>query len=430
MSRSTNHRRAQRGIAAFTAFSLFWSTVLPAQTLILPDGNTATQVHAAGNVANVNTATVRGTNAFNSFSRFNVGSGDTVNLHLPNGTQNLLNLVHDERTTSDGVLNSIRNGQVGGTLYFANPHGIVVGPSGVVNTGTLHAVTPTQDFMRRFFSAPGEPSTEATAQLMNGSAPLNPDGLISIQGKVNTVTGATLDAGQISVAGEIRSTAPAEAGFADAVNLSGLDTAAGVTLEAGEISLQAAGDVDVSGTLAAEGRDGVNGGDIAVRAGRDIRLEAPARISVSGRGAGSDGGRVVVLADKTTHLAAGATIEARGGDQSGDGGFIELSARERVQLAGGRLDAGAPHGRGGEVLLDPPSFDLNNGSASPGAPSTLVFSGSSLTLAADDYIRLDNFSISTRVADGSGNSTADSGSITFTADRIELINGSTQSGPR
>ena len=79
---------------------------------------------------------------------------------------------------------------------------------------------------------------------------------------------------------------------------------------------------------------------------------------------------------------------------------------------------------GGDVLLDPPSFDLNNGSASPGAPSTLVFSGSSLTLAADDYIRLDNFSISTRVADGSGNSTADSGSITFTAGRIELINGS------
>src|SRR5690606_16617627 len=117
----------RRCVAGVTAFTMFWSSVLPAQTLILPDGNTATQVGASGPVTQVTTATVRGENAFNSFSRFSVGAGDTVNLYLPTGTRNLLNLVHDERTQIDGVLNSIRNGGIGGNVYLANPHGVVVG---------------------------------------------------------------------------------------------------------------------------------------------------------------------------------------------------------------------------------------------------------------------------------------------------------------
>jgi len=412
----------RRGVAGFTAFSMFWSTVLPAQTLILPDGNTATQVGVSGNTSQVTTATIRGDNAFNSFSRFSVGSGDTVNLYLPNGTRNLLNLVHDERTQIDGVLNSIRNGGIGGNVYLANPHGVVVGAGGVVNTGALHLSTPTQTFMQRFFEAPGVPSADATAQLLAGTQPVDPEGLISVQGRVNTVEGATLRAGTIDVSGALHADAAAADVFAQAVNIEGLDAAAGVRVAAGHIALEASRDVALTGTVSAEGKSGVDGGRIDVHAGRDIGLAAGATLSASGRGSDSDGGRVVVLAEAETRFAQGATIAARGGEGSGDGGFIELSAGRHVALSGGTLDAGAPHGSGGDILLDPPSFTLANGAASPSAPGTLTFVGKSLTLAATDFIELDNFTISTRTVNGSGASTADSGAISFAAERIEILN--------
>jgi filamentous hemagglutinin family protein len=422
MRRGQGH--ARRFVAGFTAFSMFWSSVLPAQTLILPDGNTATRVQSAGATTDVTTSTIRGANAFNSFSRFNVGAGSTVNLHLPDGTRNLLNLVHDQRTDIDGVLNSLRNGQPGGNLYIANPHGVVVGESGVVNTGALHALTPTREFMQRFFEAPGEPSAVATQQLLDGSVPLDPEGLVSIRGRVNAQDVA-LAAGRIAVAGEIRVDAPSAIDFGDVVNVAGLEAATGVGVEGGDIALRAVQDIDLSGTLAAEGRDGVDGGRIDVRAARDIRLDGPARLSASGRGADSDAGAVIVFADRDTRFGEGARLEARGGEVSGDGGFIELSAKRTVELAGGHFDAGAVFGRQGDILIDPDQFVLSNGSLNAGSVSDgLTVSGGNLAILADSLIRLTNTTVSSRVVNGSGNSTAASGNITLTAPTIEILGGS------
>ncbi len=416
--------RTRRFTAAFTALSLFWSSVLPAQTLILPDGNTATRVSPAGSTTDVTTSTVRGVNAFNSFSRFNVGSGSTVNLHLPDGTRNLLNLVHDERTQIDGVLNSMRAGKVGGNLFVANPHGIVVGEAGVINTGVLHAVTPTQAFMRGFFSSPGEPSPTATQQLLDGAVPLDPDGLVSIRGRVNA-NGVDIAAGQIAMAGEIRAESPVTPVFGDLVNVDGLDSADAVSVERGEISLHATSDIDVTGTLVAEGRDDVDAGRVDVRAGRDIRIDGPARLSASGRGARSNAGEVVVLAGRNTRFGAGAALEARGGGVSGDGGFIELSAKDTVELAGGQFDAGAVFGRAGSILIDPVNFLLSNQTVGASASlDGLTVSGGNLSILADALIRLTNSTVTSRVANGAGASTAKSGNITLTAPTIEILGGS------
>lgn len=419
---SPSHTRARRVVAGFTAFCFFWSSVLPAQTLIVPDGNTATHVGTSGTSTQVTTGTVRGQNAFNSFSRFNVGTGDTVNLHLPSGTQNLLNLVHDERTQIDGVLNAIRNGGIGGNVYIANPHGVVVGADGVVNTGALHLSTPTQAFMQRFFTAPGEPSATATTQLLDGSMPIDPEGLISIRGTVNTTAGADIRAGTIEVAGAVHADAATADVFASAVNLDGLDSAQGVTVSAGRIALAASRDVAITGTVSAEGSDGVAGGDIEVRAAHDIRLDGPARLSASGHGANADAGSVVVFAERDTHFAKDARIEARGGDISGDGGFIELSAKRTVELAGGYFDAGAVFGRQGSILIDPDQFVLSGGSLNAGSTRDgLTVAGGHLTILADSLIRLTNTTVSSRVVNASGNSTAASGNITLTAPTIEIL---------
>jgi filamentous hemagglutinin family protein len=109
--------------------------VLRAQTpAIVPDGRTHTTVtsNAAGTMTDVRTNTVKGINAYNSFERFNVPGGNTTNLHVPDAAKNLVNLVHNERSQIDGILNSYKNGQIGGNVYFLNPHGIVIGQGGVV----------------------------------------------------------------------------------------------------------------------------------------------------------------------------------------------------------------------------------------------------------------------------------------------------------
>ena len=199
-----NTFRKQRWTARVTLLLFFWSYGLQAQQIV-PDGNTQTSVAVSGNISDVTTTTTSGVNAYNSFSEFNVFENNVVNLHLPGGTDNLLNLVHDQATTIDGMLNAIRDGQIGGNVFFANPHGFVVGASGVVNVGSLSVSTPTSQFMDEFFTTPGVASVDHTNNLLNYTMPLNDTGLVSIQGTVNAIGDIDLRAGQFDSAGVIQS---------------------------------------------------------------------------------------------------------------------------------------------------------------------------------------------------------------------------------
>ena len=93
-----------------------WPVRAQQANVIITDGRTQTQVQSQGNVTNITTSTVSGANGFNSFSQFGVGRGNTVNLQLPNGTQNLINIVRDAPAYVNGTLNSYTNGQIGGNV--------------------------------------------------------------------------------------------------------------------------------------------------------------------------------------------------------------------------------------------------------------------------------------------------------------------------
>ena len=112
-------------------------------------------LQTSGSVTNVTTSTISGNNAFNSFSQFSVGQGNTVNLQLPTGTQNLVNIVRDAPVYVNGTLNSYMNGAIGGNVYFADPKGFVVGRSGTVNVGSLNVSTPTREFTDSLIGAGG-----------------------------------------------------------------------------------------------------------------------------------------------------------------------------------------------------------------------------------------------------------------------------------
>ena len=158
--------RRNGALAFFLGLELLCAPALALAQAIKPDGRTATTVTTVGAVTKVTTATVSNANAFNSFQTFGVAAGTTANLYVPNGATNLINIVRDQRTDIYGVLNAIKNGQIGGNVWFANPNGFLVGASGVVNVGSLTVTTPTPAFVDGFFSSPGTPNQASVTQLL------------------------------------------------------------------------------------------------------------------------------------------------------------------------------------------------------------------------------------------------------------------------
>lgn len=366
---------------------------------IVADGRTQTAISVHGGVTDITTQTIRGANAFNSFSRFSVDTADTVNLYLPGQTSNLLNLVHDEASHINGLVNAYKNGRIGGNVYFYNPHGVVVGEGGVLNVGSLTLATPTTGFMNQLVAPDGAIDDAATAQALAGQMPLSPTGLVRVQGRINAADAVTLAGGNVDVAAgaQVFAGGKAQVAFADLVNVDGMAVAADVRMDGGVIRIVAAEDITVAGQVSADG------------AGADAR-----------------GGAVTVMAERNATLEASGKVSADSGE-SGDGGFVEFSAKDTVHLNGNGLSAKAAQGRTGEILIDPENLTWT------GTGDDFHSHGAKITLSADKKVTLDNVVVSSRdigaAADTRANhqtlaSQGNSGDIEITAKEIELKNGS------
>jgi hypothetical protein len=394
--------------------SLFAQKASAQKAGIVPNGNTQTRVSTTGAITNVTTNTIRGTNAYNSFSIFNVNQGKTVNLFLPSGTDNLLNLVNSQ-SSIDGILNSIKNGKIGGNLFFVNPYGFIVGKNGVVNAGAFLAVTPTSAFMSQFFTAPGVPSPNATASLLNGTVPITPDGLISVQGKINAAQSISLRSGNVHNSGSIASGAVfsgTKPDFSDVVNVAGLQSGTSISVQNGDIEIQATGDFENSGRISTSGANNLNAGNINVHAGNDIKLDPNSLMSARGLGQNSNGGKITILADKDSELGANAVVTAAGGNVSGNGGSVDFSAKGTATLKCGILQAGAVHGSAGTVSVDPTDLNITQNDT-PNDGSNLVFSGDTITVAPGIVISSRQIGPGTDFLNSP--STDNSGSIILTA---------------
>jgi filamentous hemagglutinin family protein len=442
------HKEVVRRIAATFTVCCFITTnylLIPALAFadqIVVSGQTQTNLAIHNNVTDVTTGTILGKNALNSFSKFDVYQGNVVNLHVPGGASNLLNLVHDQTSHINGLLNSIQNGKIGGNIFFLNPHGFVVSPTGVVNVGSFTVSTPTQDFMNGFFDSPGTPNPASLSSALDGTLPISPTGLISIQGRVNTHNNIRLNAGQLVQAGTLTSGAnyfSNEADFSDLVNANGLQSGSQIVEQNGDIYITALGDITHTGTTSTNGGDNLNAGNIEIRAGNDISVAGNSIISAQGQGEISNGGNIVVFADHNATLSGNALIDASGGT-SGGGGFIEFSAKDTVVLSGGSLQAGAINGQQGSILIDPLNLVIDTDllrSSSNTSSDGITWNSGSLTLEADNKITVNaNRVISSRqVIAGIGGQTerdahinnlsiGNSGTISLAAKQIELNTGS------
>src|SRR6185437_791547 len=438
---------ASRVIIFCLSFLMATWPVLAQPNVIVPDGRTQTQLQTSGNTTNVTTGTVSGADAFNSFSQFGVGSGNTVNLQLPSGTQNLINLVHSAPAYVNGTLNSYANGKIGGNVYFADPYGFVVGKSGVVNVGSLNLSTPSKDFTDRIVGPQGQIDNGAVANLMNGSFPVSPDGNIRIYGRINAADGVRLTGQNVIVGGPAGSRARLNQDhatqFAASVNSKGLRSASGIVVRNGSIQIVAANNARVNSRLrarhggtvrvaaghnvaigskakiVADNKNG-SGGSISVNAGQDVTIAGYGKLSA--KSTGGDAGSIHVLAGKSLTVESGAVFDAS--SARGNAGLVELSSLGTFHFDHGfTVNVAAPNGTAGTLLIDPPDVVIGDTAQDTGVTlsnSDVLNAVSALSAGATYLIAAGNFTLAQHGVIDTRVSGANSHSLDVEASNIEI----------
>ncbi|UEM16076.1 leukotoxin LktA family filamentous adhesin [Bradyrhizobium barranii subsp. barranii] len=434
-----------RRLARFRSMSLLcamqmvflpvFSVRLQAQTVnvITPDGRTGTSLQTSGSVTNVTTSTISGNNAFNSFSQFSVGRGNTVNLQLPTGTQNLVNIVRDAPVYVNGTLNSYMNGAIGGNVYFADPKGFVVGRSGTVNVGSLNVSTPTREFTDSLIGAGGQINQSAVGNLMAGSFPVSPDGNIRIYGRVNAQDGVRLTGQNVFVGGASQrdiANLDHAAKFAASVNSKGLRSASAITVSNGSIHIGAVNNARVNGRLTAQSKSATPS-NITVQAGNNIDVGKKANLNIAS--ANGNAGEIRLKAAQNLTVAGGARFDASA--KTGNAGLVDFSANGIIDIGKGiKVDLSADNGKAGTLLIDP--TDVVVGDAAQGdtgvtlSNSSIVNALAGLSAGAGYLIQADHSitlaahaMIDARRLDGSGHSTGNANNVIIDAPNIEIMNG-------
>ena len=252
----------------------------------------------------------------------------------------------------------------------------VTGPDGsplssaVANTGTIKAdggqvILSARASSEIFSSVVNNSGVIEARSLVNhggvirleGSDPVPNTGEIGSQanlGNVQNAAGRVLDTGTLDVSAKEAGAAPGE------VTLSGQM-------------------VGVSGSILARGADGAQGGRVLVTSSDKTILTQNSVIDTSGSGK-SSAGNTIVWSDKDTVFRG--TILAGGGEMGGNGGQIEVSGHENLGFTG-QVNALAPNGSLGLVLLDPRNITVANGGGAT-LPEVDQFSdtpGTNLTIA-------------------------------------------------
>lgn len=452
------HRRTTLTLALAAAFG-GGATQVQAQNQIVPNDKTATQLQVNGSVTNITTGTIKGATGFNSFSRFEVERSNTVNLILPPATRNLVNLVTDRAIEINGVVNSLKDGRIGGNVVFADPNGMLVGASGVLNVGSLSVLTPSRGFVDGVIGVDGSIDDLAVSKLLRGNAERSSGGLIRIDGQVNALEKIRINAARIDIGGTLAAGADVvhRAAFKDAVNAGGLQGSTGLINRGGVIELVADDSVQISGSIDAAQRKGSGSGGTVTVMADTIKLSGGASLDVSGtRGGGQiqlgvmtgpggaslhagsmlvnrgarlmadaldsgNGGQIVVWGDRGNSFAGEAF--ARGGRDGGNGGMVEVSAISGLRITG-EVDTSAAQGTAGTLLIDPDNIDIVEGTTADSTDNVITVGwlqsrgNQNTTLAATEKLTVGNAA----GADVDLSSTLTSATLSLSAAEV-LING-------
>ncbi len=149
-----------------------------------------------GNVTDITGGFVNGNGTgFNHFNDFQIGQGGTANLHF-GGANKFVNLVNNQ-IDIQGTFNALKGGGYGNVI-FISPQGMVVGASGVMNVGSLQAITPSAKDYNALLSKAGSADGLTAIQLTEAEVnalKAGGDGIISVGGKILSTGNVDLQAG-------------------------------------------------------------------------------------------------------------------------------------------------------------------------------------------------------------------------------------------
>ncbi|BAL84794.1 putative Fusobacterium necrophorum leukotoxin lktA like protein (plasmid) [Selenomonas ruminantium subsp. lactilytica TAM6421] len=183
--------------------------------------------------------------AVNAFKSFKLDAGNIANMHMgtaPGSTNasSLVNFVNNQASIS-GTVNAVKNGGIGGNLYFLSPNGVVVGSTGVINAGSVHLMAPSQSEYNAMVGDSGVNDTafsQRWSSIQDGTIPLNAAGTITVSGQIHAVDGISAHAGKIEIKNSANIINNDSVDFSSLVNVS--DTVkAGLT---SNLQLQKSGD--------------------------------------------------------------------------------------------------------------------------------------------------------------------------------------------
>lgn len=268
-----------------------------------------TLVSTTGNVSNITTDKIvdGGKIAVNRFADFTVDKNHIANLKLPKSVDNLLNFV-EKGVEVNGTVNSLKGEAVGGNLFFVTPQGMTIGATGVINAGSLTSVVTTQDAFDNWISESGGTlpniSENLLQKMQSAEVPVNPAGIITVEGSINAGNRVVLAASKIDVRAGARISNVREAvDFEKLVNITGengsIVTSAGVA----------------GGLVAREADDG--SGDIVLLARSDgstqtVNPSVTAEVNVAGVLEGRENVTVKALAGAGTYDLDGSLDPSRG----------------------------------------------------------------------------------------------------------------------
>jgi filamentous hemagglutinin family protein len=404
-----------------------------------PTGGTVAAGSATISNPNANTTNINQTSekVIINWQNFSIPSDSAVNFSQPDAAAIALNRVTGTDISSiEGALNA------NGNVWIINANGILFGKGAEINVGSLIATSADisdSDFMngQYNFTKAGNPNAaignEGTIRAADGGSVVLAGPVVSNNGLIEADLGSvtlagtqafTVDfqgdnlirftmtapqsgagtpdklsvsnAGKISAnGGHVLMTVRAAESVADSViNNTGMVEANTVRNENGTIVLDAGdGEADVSGTLAASGKDaGQTGGSVSVT-GQTVAVAGNAKIDASGSAGGGtiaiggnlhgagptpnaqtttvgkatlsadatgdgNGGTISVWSDQSTQFAGSASARGAG---HGNGGLVETSGGNLQVGDSAAVDTSAPHGLTGNWLLDPSYISIDSG---------------------------------------------------------------------
>ncbi len=448
-------RRAKRGKRDISICTKLLALELivfaPVGALAAPTGGVVTAgagtISQAGTATNINQATPRLDVNWQTFSTL---PAESVNFYQPSAVSVAVNrVIGGVPSMLQGALNA--NGRV----FVLNQAGITFTGTSQVNVGALVASTArdvTIDGDHYSFSGGGY------GQVINqGNIHVSDGGFAVLAAPYVENTGVIqANLGQIQLAsannftvdlrgdGLINFSVSRETidAIKDAGAKLGVDNSGALRAQSGTIGISAAlasqivhSVVNLNGVVDASALGaGQNGGTVLVTSAGDTNIGG--EVHADG-GANGNGGTITTWADGTNRFLSGAIMTARGGTEGGDGGLVEVSGHN--VLYRGTVDASAPNGKGGTLLLDPWDLVIADGGGTDGTATvyeknveTTSQSGTNVDLAAGNSITMNKLT-DHELTGGSGGismavkeATCSTCSITF-ADKGDKI--TTTGGP-